>query len=127
MKSIRLDDQGNHNFEKTSLVTERGGFDYYKCTHCGQVGKRYLLNGTLSFDKDVTECTHKPAIKPFEKRKVRITRFTSPGMGINDGAEMDTVECPEQEKYRFGNEVWVMSEKRGEPVRLLKYEYEFIQ
>ena len=33
-----------HSFDKSSLVTEKGGFDYYTCKGCGLKGKRFGLN-----------------------------------------------------------------------------------
>ena len=30
-----------HNFNKSSLITEKGGFDYYTCEDCGLKGKRF--------------------------------------------------------------------------------------
>ena len=30
-----------HNFSKSSLVTEKGGYDYYTCEDCGLKGKRF--------------------------------------------------------------------------------------
>jgi hypothetical protein len=32
-----------HKWEKTSLVTERGGYDRMRCERCGATGKRYGL------------------------------------------------------------------------------------
>jgi hypothetical protein len=42
-----------HTWEKTSLVTERGGYDKMKCTTCKITGKRYGMgqNG-VTIDKE---------------------------------------------------------------------------
>jgi hypothetical protein len=32
-----------HQWEKVSLVTEKGGYDRMKCSNCGATGKRYGL------------------------------------------------------------------------------------
>ena len=39
-----------HSWEKTSLVTEIGGYDKYKCKVCGVTGKRYGLNENIIID-----------------------------------------------------------------------------
>lgn len=44
-----------HNFQKHSLVTERGGYDIYKCTRCGATGKRHGLSSGITIDKRFTE------------------------------------------------------------------------
>lgn len=38
-----IDMKQTHNWDKVSLVTERGGFDKMKCTICGATGKRFGL------------------------------------------------------------------------------------
>lgn len=37
------EDLHKHEWEKSSLVTERGGYDKMKCAYCGATGKRYGL------------------------------------------------------------------------------------
>ena len=43
-----------HDWQKTSLVTERGGFDKYKCSNCPATGKRYGLVTFVTPDKNFT-------------------------------------------------------------------------
>lgn len=46
------EDLHKHDWEKASLVTERGGYDRMKCLHCGATGKRYGLgSGPEQIDK----------------------------------------------------------------------------
>jgi hypothetical protein len=40
-----------HDWEKASLVTERGGYDRYRCNHCKATGKRYGLSPYVRIDK----------------------------------------------------------------------------
>src|SRR5574340_881137 len=39
-----------HNWEKSCLVTQSGGYDTYKCTKCSITGKRYGLSSTIIRD-----------------------------------------------------------------------------
>ena len=49
--SISKDAPKPHTWQKASLVTERGGYDRYRCTVCGATGKRYGLNDFITPDK----------------------------------------------------------------------------
>ena len=40
-----------HDWQKTSLVTERGGYDRYTCSKCGATGKRWGLSEYITPDK----------------------------------------------------------------------------
>ena len=42
-----------HTWEKFSLVTEKGGYDIYRCSTCGAKGKRFGLSSTVTPDKRV--------------------------------------------------------------------------
>jgi hypothetical protein len=46
--------------------------------------------------------------------------------GLKKGCVCDCVECPPEHGRRYANDVWVYSKERGEPVRLLAGEYEFV-
>lgn len=39
-----------HIWEKASLVTEKGGYDRYKCKNCKATGKRYGVSSTIIVD-----------------------------------------------------------------------------
>ena len=43
-----------HDWKKVSLVTEKGGFDKYKCLECGATGKRYGLAEFVTPDRKFT-------------------------------------------------------------------------
>lgn len=47
-----------HNWQKVSLVTEKGGYDKYKCSLCGATGRRYGVSNFIRPDKkfDATYC-----------------------------------------------------------------------
>jgi len=40
-----------HEWGKASLMTEKGGYDRYRCRLCGGTGKRYGLSETVRADK----------------------------------------------------------------------------
>jgi hypothetical protein len=44
----------NHRWKKESLVTEKGGYDKYRCSHCGATGKRYGLAAFVTPDRKFT-------------------------------------------------------------------------
>jgi len=45
----------SHNWVKHSLVTEKGGYDVYKCTQCEATGKRFGLSSGITPDWKFTE------------------------------------------------------------------------
>lgn len=47
-----------HDWRKASLVTERGGYDRYKCERCGAKGKRYGLSEGIVPDKHNQKFCH---------------------------------------------------------------------
>jgi hypothetical protein len=115
----------SHAFEKVNIVTiVRGGkaYDVYRCRVCGLTGKRYGFSETLVVKKDIKNCTaHKI------ERKVRIApkygKYLKGSFGLLPDSEYTTVEPPEEYKGKYPGSVWVFSEQRGEPVRLLVNEY----
>lgn len=126
MESISLK-EGNHDFHKTNLVTQRskiGTFDTYKCSHCGLEGKRYGLSEMLTVRK-AKVCTNKLVAPQSENLgQVRITKVQSPGFGLEDLSVHDRVPCPKEYLNKYADDVWVMSPTRKEPVRLISSEYE---
>lgn len=42
-----------HDWQKFSLVTEKGGYDIYRCSTCGAKGKRFGLSSIVTPDKKV--------------------------------------------------------------------------
>lgn len=47
--------------------------------------------------------------------------------GFRVGEVYEVVQCPEIHKEKYGDDIWIYSEKRQEPVRLLFREYELIK
>lgn len=44
-----------HTWQKHSLVTQKGGYDVYKCATCGATGKRHGLSAHITPDRRFTE------------------------------------------------------------------------
>lgn len=66
LSAKKIDDSKQHDWQKKSLVTERGGYDIYRCTGCGALGKRQGLNDYVAPDKGTPKyCGEK---KPFFKK-----------------------------------------------------------
>lgn len=131
MIQISLNDT-SHEFDKSNLVTQRGKggtFDTYKCKHCGLEGKRYGLSELITVKK-AKNCTR--IVKPQsinesnELGKVKIQRI-DPSWGLKSGDVVERVPCPESEKEKYNNQVWVFSPARNEPMLLLSGEYEEIE
>lgn len=63
MKVVSMDD---HNFEKQNLVTTSKGYDHYKCSVCGCIGKRMGLTGNVQVSeamfKIAKTCSHKDKV-----------------------------------------------------------------
>ena len=64
----------------------------------------------------------------FQSKKIKIrdkTGTLSRTFGLEDGAIVDTVECPEEYRFQYEKHTWVKcgESRGGEPVRLLKDEY----
>jgi hypothetical protein len=83
-KGIFIDDD-LHDFDKESLVTEPGGFDWWKCKKCGLRGKRYGLGSSIIHVTDkkslIENCTGEP--KKQNKKEVIMP---------DEGNEMDVLE-----------------------------------
>lgn len=126
MKTVSMND---HDMEKQNLVTTSRG-DFYKCKVCGTAGFRTNVSPIIL----VTEAQFKISQKCTFIKKVAVT--TTPGtlptevhvlqyldqFGIEVGVHK-VVPCPAEYQDRFGDQVWVWSEKRKEAVRLLEEEY----
>lgn len=105
----------DHCFEKTNLVTKAGRrpYDAYKCSACGLEGKRFGLSDFLSVSEN-RPCAGAPA-----PLRVRIASDSVRQFGLQPGEVHDTVRPPAGQ-----GGTWVFSQKRGEPVKLLPYEFE---
>ena len=121
-----------HNFAKTSLVTEKGGFDYYTCEDCGLKGKRFGFSDWLNFPKNVDKnklnnCTGGKVLQDdFVGKYATISRCTAVGdqfKNLTPGSRHKIVTPPQG--YFNGDEgVWVMGV--GEPVKVLDREISHI-
>ena len=115
-----------HNFGKTNLVTVKGGGDNYACP-CGLKGYRMPFQNMLSVTGKaelIARCPLAPPLVVSTAKKIRITNFTGHSTGfanLTNGSEHDVVACPDDQKKKFGNDIWVMGVE--EPVRLLSGEY----
>ncbi len=111
---------GHHEFEKTNLVTIKGAcgrlFDTYTCKHCGHTGQRFGINKYITAKEK--QCTHKL------EYTLQIVSNYLEQFGLKVGCEYETVPSPE--KYKHFDGVWVFSQERGEPVRILEGEFEII-
>lgn len=119
----------DHDFEKSNLVTQKGGYDTYRCK-CGLEGKRTSLSPMLQVSGRADLIAKCPNGKPKEvvsAKRVVIRNFTggSPEFkNLTNGSEHDVIECPKEHKNKYGNDVWVMG--MTEPVRLLSHEFQSI-
>jgi len=113
-----------HNFVKENMVTiVRGNkaYDRVVCSDCGLRGIRYGLDDTVSVKYD-------KACRKQLAQRVKITgEYVCHEFGFLMGGEYDRCECPEKDRARHGNAVWVYSKQRREPVRLLFNEYEEVR
>lgn len=124
MQVVSLNDK-SHNFQKTNLVTLRdasGMHDTYECSHCGLSGKRYGMNEFIVVKK-IIACTNKPTIVPQNNLgKVIMLHPHVTMFGFELEKEYDRVPCPAEYMDKYSDDIWVYSEKRGEPIRLLSHE-----
>jgi len=49
--AIPINKNKSHTWAKYSLVTEKGGYDRYRCSVCGAFGKRHGLSSFVIPDK----------------------------------------------------------------------------
>ncbi|MEY4934391.1 MAG: hypothetical protein RIS64_750, partial [Bacteroidota bacterium] len=107
-----------HRFDKVNLITTKKG-DEYKCKDCGCNGFRDGLRPFIMVKKgkDMSFCPKAQYNRP-------VTVQLNESVCIQFGFEMNkiytVVDSPDP-KYK--NDVWVFSEQRNEPVRLLDGEF----
>jgi hypothetical protein len=117
----------SHAFEKVNIVTVIRGnraYDKYRCRVCGLEGKRYGFSEVISVQRDKLSCSYR---KRMMAEKVRIIKmyeqYLKDQFGLFADKEYETVEPPEGYEGKYPGSVWVFSEKRREPVRLLPGEF----
>lgn len=112
-----------HKFRKTNSITiHKGGryYDEYTCELCQLEGKRFGFN-------EYVECKESRPCNMPTSEKVKVTNdYPCQNFGFNRETIYDVVECPQEYLDRFANDVWIYSTERGEPVRLLPGEFEFV-
>ncbi len=109
-----------HEFEKQNTVTIFRGkkaYDRVKCKVCGLEGIRNGLLNMISVKRD-----KKCAVKQRQLVQV-ISKYAQSEFGFYASKYYNRVECPDSEKARFANDVWIFSDTRNKPVRLLAGEY----
>ena len=112
----------SHEFIKSSLITIKRGtknYDKVKCSICGLEGIRYGLSDMVSVKRD------KKCIKDTCKQVMIIGDYVCAEFGFKKGEIYNKAMCPKG-KEQYNNDVWVYSEERKEPVRLLPGEYRAI-
>lgn len=112
-------DISSHTFEEVD-------FNTYRCVKCGMEGKlEFLFPLVLSVDRYVECSTSLVNILLQPQGEVRMMRDL-PDFGLYKGEVHKIVSCPVAYQDRYADKVWVFSELRNEPVRLLNREYDLI-
>lgn len=115
----------SHQFEKTNLITIKGKngvlYDEYKCIYCQHTGIRVGLNTYITAKEKV--CTHKSEYTP-QRIKIILRNVEALGFGFMYEDVRETVPPPKEYQHLEG--VWVYSETRKEPARLLFGEFEIM-
>jgi len=130
-----------HNFNKTSLVTERGNFDYYTCADCGLKGKRYGISenivlvrpskkkmaqcdgtkGTFNIETYEQKMRGKPTLIGKQVKVIMDTHLFS--FDAKNGDMYEVIETPKGED-KSASGVWVQGKKCT--FRMLPGEYEYV-
>ncbi len=116
---------GGHRWEKQNLATlpgRKGGYDIYKCSQCGIVGRSYQI-GMIDIPE---KFAHKAASCPkvVKTGKIEVIRCAAVGpqfKNLTPGSIHCVMDAPSGENSTRG--VWVMG--CGEPVMLLYGEFKF--
>ena len=123
----------SHDFEKVSLFTMykgRRAYDVYKCKCCGLQGRRYGVAEEITVKRDKILCAYAKGLRDKVKKceQVIITDdYPCNSFGFIKGIKYDRVPCPEDQREKFADDVWVFSDERGEPVRLLNGEFSVVE
>ena len=123
----------SHDFEKQNNITIRRGnqlYDIYRCRCCGLTGKRMGLAGEISVSGNKVSCRRYKSFvqKNKEAEKVKITHpYPCDQFGFELYKVYDRIPCPENMRDKYADDVWVFSENRKEPVRLLEGEFRLLE
>ncbi len=105
----------------------------FTCSQCGLVGvlrPLWLGDQTIQLYRgyiDVRCPKESDMIKTLQQRKGKVI-LTRPlrDFGLLAGQECDIVPCPPEDAQKYGDQPWVWSPTRNEPVRLLDGEYKYV-
>ncbi|WAX17082.1 hypothetical protein PF672P2_00067 [Parabacteroides phage PF672P2] len=125
----------SHDFVKKNLYPVSRGkivYDIYKCDCCGLEGRRYGTSKEITVKRDKILCAYakgfRDKLTKCHVQQVIITNeYPCVAFGLLAGIEYDRVPCPKDEMDKFAEDVWVFSETRGEPVRLLPGEFKIVK
>lgn len=74
-------------------------------------------------DKKISFCT-------VDESKVKKVKLTDPYLaqfGFKKGEIHEVVDCPKEHEEKYKDCVWIYSEERNEPIRLLADEYRVVE
>lgn len=123
----------DHDWEKLNLVTKTcsdGAYDEYGCK-CGAWAHRYGIGGPLLSSQNFKPCKEKTTENTVDENDptkgyrvgVKAT-FTDPYIVSSFGFERGVIyESCVGTDDRFKSDLWFMSPRRKEPVRLFMHEY----
>lgn len=133
MKRLSDHELSNHSFEKLNLVSDKKGYDYLKCTKCGLTATRKMfgyLDVKNSFgEQKIKFCT---GVKPDDYIGKKIKVMFKPQINnkafndLQSGQEYETIAPPEESKHLINDETSCWIQGIGEPIRLLKPEFKYI-
>jgi hypothetical protein len=112
-----------HDFEKQNTVTIIRGkkcYDKVKCKYCGLEGIRYGLSEFISV-KYNKKCT-----RPVSKKIKVISAYVCNAFEFSMNKIYEIIECP-VEHSQYKKDVWIYSDERKEPVRLLPGEFIYVE
>lgn len=122
MQTIDIED---HDFRKVNLVSLKNGGDTYRCALCGCEGWRRPFTRQIEVSeqqfKKGLKCSHVKPQAPVKEKTKSVVLEQMRFVGIEAGTH-EVVECPDEYKSKNYDGVWVYSESRKEPVRILPHE-----
>jgi len=110
----------SHKFIKTNHITIVRGkkvYDKVKCSNCGLEGIRYGLSNEIHVKYD------KHCSTPRIEQIIVISDYVCASFGFEKGKVYNRVECPAEYMDRYSKSMWIYSNERKEPVRILPDEY----
>lgn len=134
MTTLNLTDPAHgHKFEKVNLITTSKG-DQYICKNCALSGWRRTLAPIIEFAKKnrkIKKCPGASEQESFGYKKIKVIKCQANGKqfeNLTPGSIHAIVDPPDEFKEKYPNSnmtVWV--DGFDEPVRLLGYEFDFVE